>query len=487
MRVNTNISAILANSYLRRNDDLVSKSMEKLSSGKKLNRSSDDSAGMAISSKMRTQIRGLNQANQNASDGQSVIQTAEGALNEVEAILQRMRELCVQGANSTYGDEEREAISEEIGALQEEITRIAKDTEFNNKTLLDGNFDRRRYTDVQGVEVSSLSEYVEAGQYSIYITEVGKQAGASIPIHAGDGAVVGEDCKIRLNDYEIEIKKTDTVADVKAKITTAADKLNLTVEYDVDPITGDDVMLLTTLEYGSSAEISYSCTSSGFNNGYFGFGLAETTVSGTDIKASFVNPDPAAPGGREGFNNTAVLTTKGNTVTITDNGGFSMEYKLDSDQFPGLDPSAAAGVPDFKKVTAEVKDIGMMTIHVGANEGQIMDVNIPKVSLETLGLDLINTNTRVGCGKAITSADKAISVISSIRSSLGAYQNRMDSTIANLSVSEENMTTAISRIEDTDMAAEMTEYTKLTVLTQAATAMVAQANERPQTVLQLLQ
>ena len=138
MRINTNITALVANSHLEANDTMLGKTLERLSSGYKINRSADDSAGMAIASKMRTQIKGLDQANRNASDGVSLVQTAEGALNEVEAMLQRMRQLAVQGANGTNSDGERKAITEEIDALKEEIERIAKTTEFNKQPLLDG-------------------------------------------------------------------------------------------------------------------------------------------------------------------------------------------------------------------------------------------------------------------------------------------------------------------------------------------------------------
>ncbi|MBP3543512.1 MAG: flagellin FliC3, partial [Lachnospiraceae bacterium] len=171
---------------------------------------------------------------------------------------------------------------------------------------------------------------------------------------------------------------------------------------------------------------------------------------------------------------------------IRDNGGFEMEYKLYPDEMKAEDLQTLADGNSLT-ITTEVKDLGMMTLHIGAREGQIVDVNIPEISLEALGIDMINTNTEFGCGKAITALDGALDFVSALRSSLGAYQNRLDSTISNLSVVEENMTSAISRIEDADMAAEMTEFTKLQVLTQASTAMVAQANERPQTVLQLLQ
>lgn len=480
MRINTNISALIANSHLQANDNKVSQSMERLSSGLKLNHSADDTAGMAIASKMRTQIKGLNQANRNASDGVSVVQTAEGALNEVEAMLQRMRELSVQGANGTNSDGEREAITEEIEALKEEIVRIAETTEFNKKPILDGTMERRRYTNVTGVDVSSLTSQVPAGHYAIDVTSLATQAEAAISFTGkNDTDIVGEKGVLEINGYDVVIEKTDTIADVKSKLVAAADKLNMTVSQDA---AGD--MQLTTYEYGREAQINciYSSDDLGAALG-LNWTDREQKVQGDDMVAA-IAADRETPGVNE-FNNTAVLICSGNTAIIRDNGGFEMEFTVHEDELSAqAEADLAAG---NLSVTAEVKDIGMMTLHVGANEGQIVDVNIPKVSLETLGIDLMNTSTEYGCTKALTMLDGAINTVSSIRASLGAYQNRLDATINNLSVTEENMTAAISRIEDVDMAAEMTEYTKLQVLTQASTAMVAQANERPQTVLQLLQ
>ena len=490
MRINTNISALIANSHLRANDNLMSDTMERLSSGLKLNRSADDSAGMAIASRMRTQIRGLDQANENASDGVSLVQTAEGALNEVTAMIQRMRELAVQGANGTNSDAEREAITQEISALQDEIERIGATTEFNGKPLLDGSQERRRYNDVVGTDVTYLSDEVPAGDYAIKVTALSEQGTNTYTISEADSYLFQEKSAIRINDYEIMVQQGDSVADVKAKIIEAADKLNLTAEFGTDtsvtPPT--NVLTLTTYEYGSSAEIITSAGSQELCDA-LGFTLTDTVVTGVDMQAELIKESPAPADPASEFANTAVITCEGNKAIIRDNGGFEMEYKLYPDEMKPEDKDKLTdNNPDTSlTISTEVKDLGMMTLHIGAREGQIVDVNIREISLESLGIDLINTNTEYGCGAAITALDGALDYVTKVRSSLGAYQNRLDSTISNLSVVEENMTAAISRIEDADMAKEMTEFTKLQVLTQASTSMVAQANERPQTVLQLLQ
>lgn len=262
MRINTNITALVANSHLQANDTMLGKTLERLSSGYKINRSADDSAGMAIASKMRTQIKGLDQANRNASDGVSLVQTAEGALNEVEAMLQRMRQLAVQGANGTNSDGERKAITEEIDALKEEIERIAKTTEFNKQPLLDGTQERRRYTDVAGAEISSLSDSVPAGYYAISVSAFATPATASLSFGAkADNDTVDAKGVLVINDYKIMIDSSDTIADVKSKIVSAANKLNLTVS-----VGNNNTLNLTTYEYGREAKINCICTSDTLRN-----------------------------------------------------------------------------------------------------------------------------------------------------------------------------------------------------------------------------
>ncbi|MBR4781163.1 MAG: flagellin [Lachnospiraceae bacterium] len=282
MRINHNISALQTNAHMRRTDNALDKAMERLSSGFKINKASDDAAGMAISRKMKTQIAGLERSSMNCSDGISVIQTAEGALNEVSSILQRCRELAVQSANDTYSDDDRAAVQLEIDQLMEEIQRISDTTEFNTKTLLDGNL-------------------------------------------AGEGTLV---------------------------------------------------------------------------------------------------------------------------------------------------------------------------LQVGANEDQTMEVEIPEISPETLGLTdptdpdypkaYVKISDHDKADQAISLFDNAMRLVSETRAQLGAYQNRLEHTVENLDTASYNMTEAVSRIEDADMAEQMTVFTQQNVLQQAGTSMLAQANERPQTILSLL-
>lgn len=471
MRINTNISAVIANKNLQASQNKVASSLEKLSSGYKINHAADDAAGMAIAAKLRSQIRGLEQSSQNASDGISVVQTAEGALAEVENMLQRIRELSVQAANGIYVDEDREALQREVDSLMDEIDRISNDTEFNKKPLLDGSLDRRSYTDTEGVRVAYASDSVPADTYAITVTRAGRQAtlsGGQISLAEGDVIRADQEGVIRINNYDISINEGETTEEVYAKLTDAADRLNLTIDGFA---TG--ALTFTTYDYGSNEQISFECSNSELA-GLLGFQTKVVTY-GSDVEASL---STGGGTGREGFTQTATMYCYGNSITVTDLGGFTLEYELEED----FAVNAGGTV-----VNADVTDIGTMTIHIGANEGQTLDIRIQEVSRERLGLENINMLTREGASKSISKLDAAIEKISQIRSELGACQNRLDAANSSLEVTTENMHSAISRIEDVDMAEEMAAYTQYNVLSQAGVSMVAQANELPQMVLQLLQ
>lgn len=383
MKIHYNSSAIIANNALSNSDKHLSVSIEKLSSGYKINHSKDNPAGMAISRKMKAQIRGLGTASDSANDGISVVETAEGALAEIQDMVQRMNELAIKGANGTITEEDRETIQAEIDQLENEITRIAEQTEFNGNSLLNGTFDLKGYTSDTNVKVFSYSDDVMVGDY--FIEEI-------IPDYDGEGNLTDQ-----------------TVVKV---------------------------------------------------------GIVDTRVTGNENKTPRKFPDAAD----------LKVTVDRDIITLSGNGSFEMQIQL-------TDPTKTS----FSDIYIDVTGMGAMNMQIGTNEGQELPIRIPTVSLKTLGLDELDYTTAEGCQAAIDSASGAISHISAIRSRLGAYQNRLEHTVASLDVTEENMTAAYSRIMDTDMAKEMTEYTKYQVLTQAGTSMLSQANERPAQVLQLLQ
>lgn len=454
MRVNCNISSIIANNNLAVSQSKLDKALERLSSGLKINSAEDDAAGLAISNKMHTQIKGLEQANKNSSDGISVIQTAESALSETQSILQRINELAVQAASDTNGLSDRKAIQSEIDQLTQEIDRISESTEFNTMSLLDGTLSRRCYSDTDNVSMYYVSSAVNAGDYSIEVTADAAKASAEITFNAG---AITETGTIEINGASMTVEPGDTAATLMNKFTELCDAANL--EYD--SATGK----ISTYEYGITQKIEYKVSDS--LQGVFGISNIQP---GTDAEATLTG----------GFGSTATLTTDGRFVTVKDFGGFEMTVELGENL---VADSGQASVEFTQKVT----DMGTMTVQLGANEGQVLEVDIPEINVHTLGLDNINVCTRQGASEAISKIADAVSKVSSARSTLGAYQNRLESAVEHLGSYKEDITSAVSGIEDADMADEMTEYTQQNVITQAATSMLAQANERPQSVLQLLQ
>lgn len=381
MRINYNVSAMLTNNALANSDNALSASLERLSTGLKINHAKDNPAGLAMAKRMNAQIKGLETANDNASDGISVIEIADGAMGEVTDMLQRINELTVKAATGTVTDGDRELIQEEIAQLKEEIERVKDTIQFNGQNLLDGTFNVKGYTNDDYIKVSTFSEKTPEGTYTIDSITFAEELNA-------EGNPTGNK----------EVTAITLGADFPAGLKTVPDVAN-----------GDTVA----------------------ENGF-------VTIKGAD--------------------------------------GF--ELTLDLNDAPN-------GTVTGLKV--EVTDVGPMRLQIGANEGQVLAVEIPPVSLRNMGIEKIDVSTQAGAKDALDRMDGAIGFVSSVRGKLGAYQNRLESTVNTLDVSEESMTAAYSRLMDTDMAEEMVEYTNNQVLTQAGTSMLAQANERPAQVLQLLQ
>lgn len=526
MRINHNISALKANNQLARTNKLLDASLERLSSGFRINSAADDSAGLAISEKMRTQIAGLDQASRNAMDGISVIQTAEGALIEVESMLQRMRELSVQSANGIYTSDDRNAIQTEIDQLKEEITRISETTEFNTMTLLDGNIDRRSYSSNNKVSLVSLSDTVSVGDYGVDITQDARQAviiGAHMNFLYDLATDPTSPALRRIKDTEtgsinikgetVELKEGDTIEEVFQKLRDACDNVNVNV-FAVDPaditsgsqpsitddletagyaseaLTNGFSLAFVSREYGSNEKIDLFCDNQNICS-LLGLSINGAHATGIDAVAQVrINSTTE----RSLFENTATVSITGNKVKVSDRNDFSMIFEVepgtvgtDFNDYTIGGAAASHTGGTTRNVYVSVLDAGPMDLQIGANEGQIMSVRIPKVNPKTLGIDQINIGTAEGAQEAVALLDDAINQVSAIRSKLGAYQNRLEHSISNLDVTGENMTESLSRIEDVDMAEEMAEYTQKNVLAQAGTSMLAQANLRPQTILTLLQ
>lgn len=466
MRINTNVAALRACYQLNSTDSRLSTSLEKLSSGNKLLDIKENPVGASLSVKMKAQIRNLDRATQNTNDGISVVETAEGALTEIQSMLQRLNELAVQGATDTYSDDDRVAIMDEIEQIRDEIDRVARDTDFNTQTLLDGTFSRRTFSAVDYAEITYVSTTVAAGNYMIMYQDTATQATLSFA-SLTDGNIPNGSFEI--NGAKVELSENDSLQDVYEKLVKAGDKTDISISY-TGSLTSDAVFTFTQKGYGSAETIDISAGTD--MAAALGLAAEKVSVAGQDGTADlYINTDTSL------FKASAVCTVSGREVTVKDFEGFEMKIQIGDN----------IGTTDARRISLGVTDVGPMTIQVGANEYQELDIEIPKVSSETLGLDKINALTSRGCGEAITIANNAIGRISEIRSSIGAYQNRMEHTISTLEITEENMTASLSRIEDVDMADEMTKYTTYNVMTQAATSMLAQANQMADKVLQLLQ
>lgn len=474
MKVNQNIAAVISNTQLLRTEDKLTAAIERLSSGLRINNAKDDPAGLAISNKMKQQIDGIEQASRNTQDGTSALNTADGALNEVVSIIQRMHELAVQAANDTNTVEDREASQQEIVALRKEIDRISKDTEFNTKTLLDGTLDARVYA--KGVDRVYVSDYVPTGTYKVNVTSMADEATFTTmnDLVTEIKNNLDQDKSVVLNvngfKHEIVYRAGLTDEDIKESIRYAAEKGEVDTE-----IAADGKVTFTSQKLGSEAElnISYAVKEKDKDD-------IETSIktTPTGLKDAVVTLRKKPADTDSNFESSATATTIGNRVTITDKGGFSMDFSIDSD----FDPTDTTKNP----LTFEVTDIGTMNIQSGANEAQQISVRIPEISSESLYLDKIDLTTINGATLAMDTLDAALARVSEVRSRIGAYSNRMEHANASLGQTDEDLTAAFSRIKDIDMATEMVEYANQQVLQQAATSVLSQANDIPQQVLQLL-
>ncbi len=684
MRIQHNISALNASRQYNTNNNAISKNIEKLSSGYRINRAGDDAAGLAISEKMRGQIRGLNQASNNAQDGISLIQTAEGGLNETHSILQRMRELAVQSSNGTYQDEvDRENLDKEVQALKEEIDRIASSTAFNKINLLDGSQAAEattttpivsditttpKVTGTVGAESTAATITIDfssvqfAGTTADIILDIGagtdnfeidgasKNDGDAVTesdltaaltdINAGEGVLIGNvhykgsvsgtvltltaQTKGQLDANDIDtsnigitgqsvsggdistpvvvngesVVPAETKSELSFTIDTAfkngdtltvggktfvfADGTDVTNDVDgfdytirlgiadtadeqaaaiaaalsaggSDPALAAGTAAAALSGYENAVADGASVTITATNAGSTTAALSDPSVSGTGTLTNVVNTQGASAGSATAPVNvkaklkidwsqinvgdklkigdvelTAVTelssdvdTAKGQ-ILITGDGAGTNQALIDALNRNTTDFLFNTPVSDAEGyLTFEAKDSSMteaalktavkttytsadgvsagptpavmpetgITFQIGANgySDQIVSLNIDDMSSKGLGVDGLDILSQSSANAAIDTIDNAINTVSGTRADLGALQNRLEHTVNNLGTTSENLTSAESRIRDVDMAAEMVELTKNNILSQAAQAMLAQANTQPQGVLQLLQ
>ena len=411
MRIQHNIMAMNAYRNYNNNTSALSKNLEKLSSGYKINRAGDDAAGLAISEKMRAQITGLKAASKNVKDGVSLVKTAEGALQEVHDMLNRMDYLATQSANGTYDNEvDRLNLQKEVNSLRSEIDRIADSSNFNGKKLLDGSMDGLKTTNFKAAADTNSNK--AAIDLSIAHDKQISVGGAKVDLTVKFGAVGADAASATLKaSGELEIKLQQN------KTYTAAEIQDLIAHANIDAVKDK-------LSADESADLNQV--------------LADVKVSGKDT------------------------TTSATDTAVND----------------------ATGTVDQNRKTGE-----KLTLQIGdtADRFNKMKVNVGDMHAKALGIDTLTIADQEGAAKAIQSIKDAINTVSSTRGDLGAIQNRLEHTQNNLSVMTENIQDAESTIRDTDVADEMMAYTKNNILIQSAQAMLAQANQVPQGVLQLLQ
>ncbi|WP_342547752.1 flagellin [Paenibacillus sp. FSL P2-0089] len=596
MIINHNVPALNTHRQLSINTANTNKNIEKLSSGLRINRAGDDAAGLAISEKMRGQIRGLDQASRNAQDGISLIQTAEGALNETHSILQRQREIANQSANGTNTDSDRQALQDEMNALTSEINRIGNTTEFNTQKLLQGD----GKANLKGTGVAGVAGKLTSGTDASTI-----QAKVTDTLDA-DNFVDGETLKYTINGEELSINFAD---DGNATGTTAAYTADSAKANSATVAIGGGTLAGTSLETsvkdalqamidkndtlkgnykvttGTAGQVIIEAVKDGAFDGAKGnisTGTASATGATAPVTVAVVGKDVAATASTKELDFASLVATAGTAAenaTATDanikklvgtgltiNGKQVEFYNANDGAYKGdgigvnistaLASDTAAnkvnelvkniaaqlsknvdGVEITQKATTgadaqklvisaavagtagdsiEIKDGGVQeafktSFQIGANTGQSMSLEIKDMRSKALGITgkagdagftatntvtdgtndvkgeaALNIATKEGAAAAIAILDKATASVSSERSKLGATQNRLEHTINNLGTASENLTAAESRIRDVDMAKEMMQQTKNNILAQAAQAMLAQANQQPQGVLQLL-
>ena len=548
MRIQHNIMAMNAYRNYANNTSALSKNLEKLSSGYKINRAGDDAAGLAISEKMRAQITGLETAQKNAKDGISLVQTAEGALTEVHDMLNRMVELADQSANGTYDNEtDRANLQKEVQQLKDEINRIADSANFNGIKLLDGSMDAEGIGGGANMSVNfgSVTAY-EAGVSNADPIFSVSLDGLSLKANASSGSLV-----LNVGGQNITLKfsgatKGSAVSLGSLKLSASSATLG-GIKYDITVSRGSlkfemdsSVVLTAGMTLNPSFEVKVgNATGASIESGLINKGTQVITsgvIGGAEKMATAtfeITKDMLANGatikiGDQTFTidyskskDEATRTTIGvkdlltkdgqldnaaidEVITrITDAGqnnalftiGNNGNNQITLQSKTGLNSATYATLDtadEIKKqvaVNAPTQPGKALTLQIGDTSDSFnrLSVSIQDMHVDSLGIEDLDISTQAGAQSAVDKIKAAINTVSSVRGTLGATQNRLDHTINNLSVMTENIQDAESTIRDTDVADEMMAYTKNNILIQSAQAMLAQANQVPQGVLQLLQ
>ncbi len=480
--INTNVMSLNSQRNLNKSQSALGTALQRLSSGLRINSAKDDAAGLAISERFTSQIRGLTVANRNANDGISLSQVAEGALTEVGNILQRVRELSVQSANATNSASDRAALQLEVGQLTSELNRIAKSTDFNGQKLLDGTFGTALFqigANANETIVATTANF-KTNQYGNYQIK-------------GNAATIGADpTAAYAGGGSIQISGANGTAAVDylagASAETVAAAVNLVVDQTGVTATAKTEAALT---FASSGTYAFTLASENSTAVEISFNLSEST--GSDALSQAVNAfnDQQAKTGV-----VATIAADSQTISLTNYDGKQIDLRSTSFANSGVVSVATGGAANSSigldtttaiataSITGQVVFDSQKAFVVAGDAGEVASGATESSALSKVSD--IDVSTVAGSNTALEIVDAAIGQVSNQRAKFGALQNRFSSTIANLETSVENLSAARSRIRDADFAVETAELTRTQILQQAGTAMLAQANSIPQNVLSLL-
>jgi flagellin len=479
--INTNTASLNAQRNLLGSNDRLQTALQRLSSGLRINSAKDDAAGMAIASRMSAQVSGLNQAIRNANDAVSLSQTAEGALSQSSALLTRIRDLAVQSANDTNSGTDRAALQQEVGQLQQELNRVANETEFNGKKLLDGSFIAQQFQ-----VGANANQSIAISMQSAKGTDIGSQQ-----VSSTGSAVIAPAATNTIAAQNLTVAGSVGTATIAVAAGSSAKTLAQQVNGQSSN-TGVTATARTATDVSVGATGAYSFTLQGSNATAAQFSVNVTNTADLSGMADAINAK-AAQTGITAIANGATLTMTSDTgddIVLANGATGSQALTVGTHDYDGAGafaPTAAAALATGAAVTtvgrvsfassqaytATTDTAG--TLFTAASNASVLN------SVAT-----INVGSQLGANDAISVVDGALDYVNGVRAKLGAVQNRVDSTISNLSATSENLSAARSRIQDADFAAETANLTRSQVLQQAGMAMLAQANARPQNVLSLL-
>ncbi|MCD6350996.1 MAG: hypothetical protein J7M26_02655 [Armatimonadetes bacterium] len=460
LRINQNVSSINAQRNLSLAADRIGKSMERLSSGLRINRAADDPSGLVLSEHLRWQVSGMGVAQQNALEGVNLVKTAEGGLSEIQSLLRQIRDLAVDAASdSNNNDESRAALQTQVASALAAINQIASTTRYANRSLLDGSAGTSATVlDTTNIAQASLTSTAGAGYASVQVTTAATKAHQDTShTYADTSATVANAGTITINNHQITVGATDTIQDVIDAINALTDETGVAASWDAANTQVD----LDQVNYGADYGIIYSESADILNGGNTGVnwgGDAVATVTWGDSTTSTMNQGSGLTL-QDADGNTIVLTAAGNSVTTH---------------------SSAIYVTQ-----------GSLSFQVGVNVGETASLSISSCTASALGtsgsLANIDISTVSGANSALTIVDEAINQVTTLRGQLGSFQaNELEPQARNIAVARENLTASESAIRDTDFGEEIAEFTTAQILVQSATAFLSQANALPQAVLQLI-